>query len=525
MPTLFLQSPIDPRSPQRDLLQTGLAFERFTFKLEDPTHPGRVVAVRDHSDTEDLTSGLAQRVIDASHLEDWPAVHAAVVSGRGAWEDPWFERPERLFVVRMGPVPPEIEAIEGLGSGPLRLIEIPRAERARLFERLFRSGTEKIALIADPTPELLARELPLRLDGSLAEIVRASIRFDRLGTLLRSCAWVAASHGRAQPAPRCLYAAHDLGPALRAAAAAEPLEELCLEQLLADEPAWPGPDLVLDGPRGIDEQRLRRSVAVERLSIRGAKLTSFAALSGLTRLRHLAIDRLPLDGAAGAHVLGSLGSVDLSGYRGDPSFLAQIPSLERLSVNSTATWPDIRALLAALQLRHLSLDHPKVDDLAWLPATLESLVLSRVRVDSLAALTRLVGLRELWVDSMAVSDIQPLAELPALERVGIARSLVSDLSPLSALPSLRHLAVELLPVRSLPKLPALTSLRLAFVELSGLEVLRDLTSLRSIELVDIGVREVAPLAALEHIEHVRWVGPPPHDLDRLDPRVRFELVA
>jgi Leucine-rich repeat (LRR) protein len=161
----------------------------------------------------------------------------------------------------------------------------------------------------------------------------------------------------------------------------------------------------------------------------------------------------------------------------------------RLSKNSGTSNENLRsiAVVTPLQnLRNLYIGDTKVADLAPLSGLnkLQTLIIRATQVTDLSPLSGLINLQTLDISLANVGDLSPLAGLCDLKILNVFKTQVVDLSPLSGIPGLRQLYAGQTKVADISPLAGLQAL--CELDVSA-TLITDLTPLRSLIIREIPV--------------------------------------
>lgn len=137
-----------------------------------------------------------------------------------------------------------------------------------------------------------------------------------------------------------------------------------------------------------------------------------------------------------------------------------------------------------------------LSDMTWV----EELWLEDVSATDLAALSTMTGLRELFIYRSKIAALPDMSQLSSIRRVVIDGSEISDVSTLGDLPYLTILAIKNSPVENIE--PIGRSKRLRQFVLDGTQVrnLNPLQDLKQLEILHIKNSPVTSLAGLEGLE-------------------------
>ncbi len=169
-------------------------------------------------------------------------------------------------------------------------------------------------------------------------------------------------------------------------------------------------------------------------------------------------------------------------------------------------------------------------------------------VRSLADLTKMPGLKQLYISMQAITDVSPLAALTNLEVVDIKNNPVKDISPLGELKFLKRVSLfdtrvtdlspllncsmlyEIdagkLPIRS-PEafygLNSLQNLHLYETTIATLSGIEKLSQLRLIEVTGVLDGDLTPLNTLPHLENVILGEDMRHTAEAIEDRAKFTI--
>lgn len=215
--------------------------------------------------------------------------------------------------------------------------------------------------------------------------------------------------------------------------------------------------LCLSGCAEIDFPGVPSNGTLVDLTIWGGGPVRAEDIARLTALQTLRLSDTRIDEAAPLMQLRALKALELTG-QSDISFAYGMPTLSELTLRQSdvsdltplKSLPDLETLhlmdcdglssLAPLtemrSLKNLWFDSSRIADLASVAelSRLESLSLSGTAVIDISFLAGLTQLQTLWLDETRVSDLSPLAGLTRLESLYLNGTNVRDLSPLQGLP-------------------------------------------------------------------------------------------
>lgn len=140
-------------------------------------------------------------------------------------------------------------------------------------------------------------------------------------------------------------------------------------------------------------------------------------------------------------------------------------------------------------------------DLQWFE-NLESVVLSKCKVQKLNGVEKLTALKTLWVDDNNITDIKPIKNLTSLESFSCTDNPVNDYSPLRGLTGLKTL--EIGDYRSvytnIEAVSNLTNLTSLYAPMCGIEDISALENLTALEFVNLSRNRIEDISALGKLE-------------------------
>ena len=277
-----------------------------------------------------------------------------------------------------------------------------------------------------------------------------------------------------------------------------------------------------------DEARLKAIYFTSRKLEEFGQLPDLSELAGVELVylgfTQSAIDLSPLTD------LKSLKHLNLQSTRADFDLtpIAKLPNLETLTLADSSTQDfrplstmhqlqklivdtdDLSPLAELTNLRELRVSHGELTDLSPLAklTKLETLTLDNSRaLKDLGPLSGLKNLKQLSFKNTQVVDLTPLAGLEQLQTLVLLRTQVHDLSPLRNLPNLRRLDLRgtrtLQDLTPLQHLPSLEELEIDHTSVTDFSPLGRIKTLRSIKADQVPANDVAGLADLENLEHLR----------------------
>lgn len=143
-------------------------------------------------------------------------------------------------------------------------------------------------------------------------------------------------------------------------------------------------------------------------------------------------------------------------------------------------------------------------DLSKMP-NMKEIFISMQQITDISPLAALSKLEVVDIKNNPVTDISPLGELNFLKRINLFDTRVTDLSPLANCPMLSELDAGKLPVRSAEAfygLKGLRDLNLYETTIDTLEGIDKLTQLKFFEVSGIIDGDLTPLLSLPHLENV-----------------------
>lgn len=143
-------------------------------------------------------------------------------------------------------------------------------------------------------------------------------------------------------------------------------------------------------------------------------------------------------------------------------------------------------------------------DLSKMP-NLEQVYISMQRISDISPLAALKKLETVDIKNNPVTDISPLGELMFLKRVSLFDTHVTDLSPLVQCPMLMELNAGKLPIRSLEAFDGLSGLQILSLYDSTIETLtgmNKLTQLKYFEVSDIIDGDLSPMLMMPNLRDV-----------------------
>ena len=170
------------------------------------------------------------------------------------------------------------------------------------------------------------------------------------------------------------------------------------------------------------------------------------------------------------------------------------PTKRRLSLEILRRLPHIRSLVVEGHWQGL-------DALADV-ASLRSLTLDSVKVDSLDFLRGATDLATLFLSLGAVADISAPASLPHLQDLTILRTKLGDLAPLSDCSQLAFMQLDSVPAATLPDLSKLAQLKVLWLaNLRGVDDLTPVAAAPNLKYLQIESKTLDPQALAVLREH------------------------
>ncbi len=307
-----------------------------------------------------------------------------------------------------------------------------------------------------------------------------------------------------------------------------------------------------------EKDELARLTQIDSLDISGNEhIFSLEGIELLNNLRYLNIRNTYVRDINAVTTLVDLRYLD-AGFTNVASIdsIFFLKNLVRLNLESTRI-SSIRELFQIRGIKHLNIDHTRVDKAeirefisqnpeclvihnttllqAWwndLTEEWKNLLVSNAPEVELppdkAGLHRVSYLRNIHMDSVAISDLGPLKELSFLEELVIKKSLVADLSPLTAILSLKKLVINQSPVRDLSpvvELQNLVHLDISNTGVSDIDVLEKMEQLKVLKLSGIQIRNLKPVEELSNIRQLDISNTRVRSLRPIEENYNLELLV
>lgn len=129
---------------------------------------------------------------------------------------------------------------------------------------------------------------------------------------------------------------------------------------------------------------------------------------------------------------------------------------------------------------------------------LESLDLSKCRIEDLGFIHNFPNLKELILDSNAISDVNPLNDLYSLESLSLGKNNISDITPLNKLANLQYLDLNNNLLEDVSALNNLPSLREINLSTNNIIAIADLHNLVNLESIDLSYNLISSISSLEN---------------------------
>lgn len=194
--------------------------------------------------------------------------------------------------------------------------------------------------------------------------------------------------------------------------------------------------------------------------------------------------------------------------------------------------PDVKTLIEACisaSCTSLTLEGEGVRTLALLSnmTWIEELWLEDVLATDLTALSTMTGLREIFIYRSQITALPDMSRLSSIRRIVIDGSEISDISPLGDLPYLTILAIKNSPVVNIEpigKFKRLRQLVLDGTKVRNLNPLQDLKRLKVLHIKSSPVTNLAGLEGLDKLETLVLSYVPVNDLSPLFGLDRLNLM-
>lgn len=179
-------------------------------------------------------------------------------------------------------------------------------------------------------------------------------------------------------------------------------------------------------------------------------------------------------------------------------------------------------------LESLSLSHlwHEWSEKAWQPRQTKNRGDSNDDLYNIAALSKLTGLRSLFLDSTMVTDLTPLIKLINLHVLYAPHTQVVDLTPLACLINLQSIYISHTPTVDISPLASLVNLKVLNVANTKICSLSSLVNLVNLEILDAShtqISDLAPLASLAHLKQIHVTHTLVADISPLKPMIKGGL--
>lgn len=164
-------------------------------------------------------------------------------------------------------------------------------------------------------------------------------------------------------------------------------------------------------------------------------------------------------------------------------------------------------------------------DLSKMP-NLNQIFLSMQRITDISPLASLQNLEVVDLKNNPVTDISPLGELKFLKRVTLFDTRVTDLSPLSSCPMLCELEAGKLPIQSPAAFDGLDGLQRLSMSEGAMDTLDGIENFPQLEFFEVGGvidGDLTPLLSLRHLENIVLGEELRHEAEAIAEKARFAI--
>lgn len=149
--------------------------------------------------------------------------------------------------------------------------------------------------------------------------------------------------------------------------------------------------------------------------------------------------------------------------------------------------------------------NPKAEQLQAVANIEELTVDSKIVINSLEPLTKLLFLKKLIISDNHITDLSPLSELTQLRELNIDGNAISDLSVLKNLKSLEVISIENTKVVDINALENMKNLRILDIANTNIKNIKVLSTCTSLEELNIANTNVKTLSSVDKIGTLRYV--------------------
>ena len=284
----------------------------------------------------------------------------------------------------------------------------------------------------------------------------------------------------------------------------------------------------------LDAIPIERLTNLEQLTIKNTKIIDLTPLHGLHNLKYLNIKNTKISDLSPLENLGNLVEINIENTNvADLDPLGNLPNLSKVyAEGSKVTSEDVFRLRVAqpnvvviyqtdaLRSWWNTLDNswrtvfrdiididtnPKPDQLQAVANIEEINVDTRVVIQSLNPLTKLLFLKKLKINDNHITDLAPLSELRLLQELCVDGNAVDDLTPIANTTTLEVLSIANTRVNDLNALEKLTELRKINIENTGIKSIKMLAVCTQLEDLNIANSNVKSLSPVDKIGTLRYI--------------------
>ncbi len=284
----------------------------------------------------------------------------------------------------------------------------------------------------------------------------------------------------------------------------------------------------------LDAMPIERLTNLEELNLESSKIADLTPLHTLHNLRYLNIKNTKVTDLAPLSDLTNLQEINMENTNVEKlECLCDLSNLVKINAENTKVKSDqvLKLRLAQpkvtviyqteeLQIWWNTLDNnwreafrntididtnPKAEQLQAIANIEELTVDSRIIINNLEPLTKLMFLKKLIINDNHITDLSPLSESQQLRELNIDGNAIADLSVLSNLKSMEVLSIENTNVIDINALEDMKELRMLNISNTKIKNIKMLSSCISLEELNISNTNVKTLSSVSKIESLRYI--------------------
>ena len=153
--------------------------------------------------------------------------------------------------------------------------------------------------------------------------------------------------------------------------------------------------------------------------------------------------------------------------------------------------------------------NPKAEQLQAIANIEELTVDSKIIINDLEPLRKLLFLKKLTINDNHIIDLSPLEDLQQLQELNVDGNAITDLNILNNMKTLEVLSIEntkVIDINPLENMKELRVLNIANTNIKNIKVLTTCTSLEELNVANTNVKTLKPIADLSNLRYIKAIG-------------------